>query len=139
MRLLHHPPPQQAIAWSASWMRAATIREQEVVIEEHADPVAHGEEVLLRVHAAGLNGGGAADATARPAPAPPGSPQDIPAWRLAGEVGAGAEGRTLRGEARDGDRRRRRPGRVRDGARAQRAVPANVDYRRPRAACRRCS
>jgi len=37
-------------------MRAATIREQEIVIEEHPDPVAQAGEVLVRVHAAGLNG-----------------------------------------------------------------------------------
>jgi len=66
-------------------MRAATIREQEIVIEEHADPVAQGEEVLVRVHAAGLNG---ADMMQRRGlyPAPPGSPQDIPGMELAGEV-----------------------------------------------------
>ena len=68
-------------------MRAATIREQEVVIEEHADPVAQGEEVLVRVQAAGLNGG---DMMQRRGlyPAPPGSPQDIPGMELAGEVAA---------------------------------------------------
>jgi NADPH:quinone reductase len=68
-------------------MRAATIREQEIVIEEHADPVARGEEVLVRVHAAGLNG---ADMMQRRGlyPAPPGSPQDIPGMELAGEVAA---------------------------------------------------
>jgi NADPH:quinone reductase len=68
-------------------MRAATIREQELVIEEHSDPVAQGEEVLVRVHAAGLNG---ADMMQRRGlyPAPPGSPQDIPGMELAGEVAA---------------------------------------------------
>jgi NADPH:quinone reductase len=74
-------------------MRAATIREQEIVIEEHADPVAQAGEVLVRVHAAGLNG---ADMMQRRGlyPAPPGSPQDIPGMELAGEVaalGPGAE------------------------------------------------
>ncbi|HXW58638.1 MAG TPA: zinc-binding dehydrogenase [Solirubrobacteraceae bacterium] len=66
-------------------MRAATIRDGEIVIEEHADPVAAGEEVLVRVHAAGLNG---ADMMQRRGlyPAPPGSPQDIPGMELAGEV-----------------------------------------------------
>jgi putative PIG3 family NAD(P)H quinone oxidoreductase len=68
-------------------MRAATIREHEIVIEEHADPVAQGEEVLVRVHAAGLNG---ADMMQRRGlyPAPPGCPQDIPGMELAGEVAA---------------------------------------------------
>ena len=74
-------------------MRAATIREKEIVIEEHPDPVAQADEVLVRVHAAGLNG---ADMMQRRGlyPAPPGSPQDIPGMEFAGEVaavGAGAE------------------------------------------------
>ncbi|MHB8241206.1 MAG: zinc-binding dehydrogenase [Solirubrobacteraceae bacterium] len=74
-------------------MRAATIRDNEIVIEEHADPVAGSEEVLVRVHGAGLNG---ADMMQRRGlyPAPPGSPQDIPGMELAGEVialGPGAE------------------------------------------------
>jgi putative PIG3 family NAD(P)H quinone oxidoreductase len=74
-------------------MRAATIREKEIVIEEHPDPVALAGEVLVRVRAAGLNG---ADMMQRRGlyPAPPGSPQDIPGMELAGEVaalGAGAE------------------------------------------------
>ena len=74
-------------------MRAATIREQEIVIEEHPDPEPGAGEVLVRVHAAGLNG---ADMMQRRGlyPAPPGSPQDIPGMELAGEVavlGAGAE------------------------------------------------
>jgi NADPH:quinone reductase len=66
-------------------MRAATIREQEIVIEEHPDPVAQAGEVLVRVHAAGLNG---ADMMQRRGlyPAPAGSPQDIPGMEFAGEV-----------------------------------------------------
>jgi NADPH2:quinone reductase len=68
-------------------MRAATIREKEIVIEEHPDPVAQAGEVLVRVHAAGLNG---ADMMQRRGlyPAPPGYPQDIPGMELAGEVAA---------------------------------------------------
>jgi NADPH:quinone reductase len=74
-------------------MRAVTIREQELVIEEHPDPVPGAGEVLVRVRAAGLNG---ADMMQRRGlyPAPPGSPQDIPGMELAGEVaalGPGAE------------------------------------------------
>ncbi|MGO9319746.1 MAG: zinc-binding dehydrogenase [Solirubrobacteraceae bacterium] len=74
-------------------MRAVTIREKQIVIEEHPDPVAQAGEVLVRVHAAGLNG---ADMMQRRGlyPAPPGSPQDIPGMELAGEVaalGPGAE------------------------------------------------
>jgi NADPH:quinone reductase len=68
-------------------MRAATIRDQEVVIEEHPDPVPGAGEVLVRVRAAGLNG---ADMMQRRGlyPAPPGCPQDIPGMELAGEVAA---------------------------------------------------
>ncbi len=74
-------------------VRAATIRDNEIVIEEHPDPVAGAGEVLVRVRAAGLNG---ADMMQRRGlyPAPPGSPQDIPGMELAGEVadlGDGAE------------------------------------------------
>jgi NADPH:quinone reductase len=74
-------------------MRAATIRDKQVVIEQHPDPVAGTGEVLVRIHAAGLNG---ADMMQRRGlyPAPPGSPQDIPGMELAGEVaalGPGAE------------------------------------------------
>ena len=68
-------------------MRAATIRDKEIVIEEHPDPVPGSGELLVRVHAAGLNG---ADMMQRRGlyPAPPGAPQDIPGMELAGEVGA---------------------------------------------------
>jgi NADPH:quinone reductase len=68
-------------------MRAVTIREREIAIEEHPDPVAQAGEVLVRVRAAGLNG---ADMMQRRGlyPAPPGSPQDIPGMELAGEVAA---------------------------------------------------
>ncbi len=74
-------------------MRAATIRDKQIVIEEHPDPVPGAGEVLVRVRAAGLNG---ADMMQRRGlyPAPAGSPQDIPGMELAGEVaalGGGAE------------------------------------------------
>ncbi|HEY5045604.1 MAG TPA: zinc-binding dehydrogenase [Solirubrobacteraceae bacterium] len=74
-------------------MRAVTIRDKQVVIEEHPDPTPGSGEVLVRVHAAGLNG---ADMMQRKGfyPAPTGSPPDIPGLELAGEVsalGAGAE------------------------------------------------
>jgi putative PIG3 family NAD(P)H quinone oxidoreductase len=74
-------------------MRAVTIREQELVIEEHPDPVPGKGELLVRVRAAGLNG---ADMHQRRGlyPAPPGWPQEIPGMELAGEVvllGEGAE------------------------------------------------
>jgi NADPH:quinone reductase len=74
-------------------VRAATIRDNEIVIEEHPDPEPGKGEVLVRVHAAGLNG---ADMMQRRGlyPAPPDSPQDIPGMELAGEIverGPGAE------------------------------------------------
>ncbi len=74
-------------------MRAVTIREREIVIEEHPDPLPGAGEALVRVHAAGLNG---ADMMQRRGlyPAPAGSPQDIPGMEFAGEVvalGPGAE------------------------------------------------
>src|SRR4051812_49951006 len=74
-------------------MRAATIRDGSVVVEEHPDPQPARGEILVRVRAAGLNG---ADMLQRKGayPAPPGSPPDIPGLELAGEVlarGPGAE------------------------------------------------
>ena len=74
-------------------MRAATIRDGQVVVAEHPDPQPGAGEVLVRVHAAGLNG---ADVLQRAGhyPPPPGSPPDIPGLELAGEVvarGPGAE------------------------------------------------
>src|ERR1700753_1294532 len=67
-------------------MRAATIK-------EHPDPVPGSGEVLVKVHAAGLNGADMMQLAGH-YPAPPGSPQDIPGLELAGEVvdrGPGAE------------------------------------------------
>jgi putative PIG3 family NAD(P)H quinone oxidoreductase len=74
-------------------VRAATIREQQIVIEEHPDPVPGLGEVLVRVRAAGLNGGDMMQLRGL-YPAPPGSPADIPGMEMAGEVaalGPGAE------------------------------------------------
>ncbi len=74
-------------------MRAVTIREQEIVIEEHPDPAPGTGEVLVRVRAAGLNGADMMQLRGL-YPAPPGSPQDIPGMELAGEVvalGPGSE------------------------------------------------
>jgi NADPH2:quinone reductase len=74
-------------------MRAVTIRDKEISVEDHPDPEPGKGEVLVRVRAAGING---ADMMQRRGvyPAPPGSPQDIPGLELAGEVlarGPGAE------------------------------------------------
>src|SRR5438552_10351685 len=72
-------------------MRAATIRDGEVVVAEHPDPAPGAGEILVRVRAAGLNG---ADMLQRKGfyPAPPGSPPDIPGLELAGEVVARGRG-----------------------------------------------
>jgi len=74
-------------------MRAATVRDNQVLVEEHSDPEPGHGEVLVQVRAAGLNG---ADLLQRKGayPAPPGSPPDIPGLELAGEIltlGPGAE------------------------------------------------
>jgi NADPH2:quinone reductase len=74
-------------------MRAATIRDGEISVQEHPDPEPARGEVLVRVRAAGLNGADMHQLRGR-YPAPPGSPQDIPGLELAGEVaavGPGAE------------------------------------------------
>jgi NADPH:quinone reductase-like Zn-dependent oxidoreductase len=74
-------------------MRAVTIRDNQVVVEDHPDPVPGAGEVLVRVRAAGING---ADVMQRRGlyPAPPGSPADIPGLELAGEVAALGPGAT---------------------------------------------
>ncbi len=74
-------------------MRAVTVRDKQIVVEEHPDPEPQRGEILVRVRAAGLNG---ADMLQRKGgyPAPPGSPADIPGLEFAGEVietGPGAE------------------------------------------------
>jgi putative PIG3 family NAD(P)H quinone oxidoreductase len=66
-------------------MRAVTIRDQDLVIEEHPDPEPGSGEVLIKVHAAGLNGADMHQRLGR-YPAPPGVPPDIPGLELAGEV-----------------------------------------------------
>ena len=74
-------------------MRAATISDKQLTVTEHADPVLCGGEVLVKVHAAGLNGADQMQLAGH-YPAPAGAPQDIPGLELAGEVvdrGPGAE------------------------------------------------
>jgi putative PIG3 family NAD(P)H quinone oxidoreductase len=68
-------------------MRAATIRDGEVFVEEHPDPVAGAGQVLVRVRGAGLNGADQMQLAGR-YPAPPGSSPDIPGLELAGVVEA---------------------------------------------------
>jgi NADPH2:quinone reductase len=66
-------------------MRAATVRDGEIVVEDHPDPTPGHGEVLIRVRAAALNG---ADMMQKRGlyPAPAGWPQDIPGLDVAGEV-----------------------------------------------------
>ena len=68
-------------------MRAVTVSDGNLLIEDHPDPEPGQNQVLVRVHGAGLNG---ADMLQRRGayPAPPGEPQDIPGLELAGEVTA---------------------------------------------------
>jgi len=68
-------------------MRAATIRDGEIVVQEHPDPEPGPWEVLVRIRAAGLNGADMHQLRGG-YPAPHGSPQDIPGLELAGEVAA---------------------------------------------------
>ena len=79
-------------------MRAVTIREGKLTVEEHPDPAPGSGEVLVRVRAAGING---ADMMQRRGlyPAPPGDPQDIPGLELAGEVVARGPGADRFGES----------------------------------------
>ena len=72
-------------------MRAATIRDGGITVQEHPDPAPQAGEVLVRVRAAGLNG---ADMLQLKGgyPAPPGAPPDIPGLELAGEVLATGDG-----------------------------------------------
>jgi len=74
-------------------MRAVTIRDGELSIEQHPDPRPGAGEVLVRVRSAGINGADMLQRRGR-YPAPPGSPQDIPGLELAGEVAALGDGAT---------------------------------------------
>ena len=68
-------------------MRAVTVVDKQLSVQDRPDPEPGAGEVLIRVRAAGLNG---ADMMQRRGlyPAPPGAPADIPGLELAGEVGA---------------------------------------------------
>jgi NADPH:quinone reductase len=81
-------------------VRAVTIQDGTLVVEDRPDPEPGKGELLVRVRAAGLNG---ADMLQRRGvyPAPPGSPADIPGLELAGEVAAVGPGAERFGE---GDR-----------------------------------
>ena len=111
-------------------MRALTIQDGSLVVEDRSDPEPGVGEVLVRVRGAGING---ADMLQRKGayPAPPGSPPDIPGLELAGEVTALGPGARRFGE---GDRVMAVVG---GGGQAELAVvhertampvPANIDW-----------
>ncbi len=74
-------------------MRAATIVDGQILVQEHPDPEPGSGEVLVAVHAAGLNGADMMQ-LAGGYPPPPGVPVDIPGLELAGEVVALGPGAT---------------------------------------------
>jgi NADPH:quinone reductase len=81
-------------------MRAVTIRDKQLSVEDHPDPEPGAGECLVRVRAAGLNGADIMQLRGH-YPAPPGAPQDIPGLELAGEVVARGPGAA---RFSDGDR-----------------------------------
>jgi putative PIG3 family NAD(P)H quinone oxidoreductase len=109
---------------------ATVVGEGRVEPREHPDPVPGHGEVLVRVHAAGLNRTDLSQAAGH-YPAPPGSPPDIPGLELAGTVARNGPGAT---RFQPGDRVMAIVG---GGAQAQfatvherqlMAVPANLDW-----------
>jgi NADPH2:quinone reductase len=66
-------------------VRAATIRDGQIRVEEHPDPAPGAGELLVRVDAAGINGADLHQLAGR-YPPPPGAPRDIPGLEMAGEV-----------------------------------------------------
>jgi putative PIG3 family NAD(P)H quinone oxidoreductase len=68
-------------------VRAATIKDGSLVVEERPDPEPARGELLVRVRGAGINGADMIQLKGH-YPAPPGSPPDIPGLELAGEVAA---------------------------------------------------
>ncbi|MEY2422504.1 MAG: NADPH:quinone reductase [Acidimicrobiaceae bacterium] len=72
-------------------MKAVTIVDGALEWRDHPDPVPGKGELLVHVHAAGLNNADLMQ-VAGFYPAPPGNPQDIPGMELAGEVIAVGDG-----------------------------------------------
>ena len=136
-------------------MRAVTIVDGDLQYLEHPDPVPGDTELVVAVHAAGINN---ADLMQRVGfyPAPPGSPPDIPGMELAGEVVAtgrrttrfvgrrsrhGRGGRRCAGRARRRGRTRRHGGADASELARGRRIPRGVLHRlrrarSPSAACR---
>ena len=99
-------------------MRATTIRDGRIFVEEHPDPVPQAGELLVRVKAAGLNGADMLQLAGR-YPPPPGRAGRHPGPRARRRGGRlRPRRRPLRARRpRDGGGRRRRPGRARGRAR----------------------
>ncbi|MBO9531850.1 MAG: zinc-binding dehydrogenase [Solirubrobacteraceae bacterium] len=74
-------------------MRAVTIKDGEIVVDDRPDPEPGLGEVLVQVATAGLNGADLLQVRGA-YPAPPGSPADIPGLELAGTVVGLGEGAT---------------------------------------------
>ncbi|HWT24554.1 MAG TPA: zinc-binding dehydrogenase [Solirubrobacteraceae bacterium] len=72
-------------------MRAATIRDGTVSVQEHPDPEPEAGELLVRVRAAGINGADLLQLSGN-YPPPAGAPADIPGLECAGEVVATGRG-----------------------------------------------
>ncbi|HET7128046.1 MAG TPA: zinc-binding dehydrogenase [Gaiellaceae bacterium] len=68
-------------------MRAATIIDGRIEVDERADPVPGDDEVLIRVHAAGINGADLAQRAGRYPP--PAGATDVPGLECAGETADG--------------------------------------------------
>jgi NADPH2:quinone reductase len=66
-------------------VKAVVVEDGEVVVAERPDPRPAGDEMLVAVRAAGLNGADIAQAAGR-YPPPPGAPAEILGLELAGEV-----------------------------------------------------
>jgi NADPH:quinone reductase len=66
-------------------VRAVTIRDRQLTVEDHPDPEPGSGEVLVKVRAAGLNGADQMQLRGG-YPPPPYAPKDIPGLELAGEV-----------------------------------------------------
>lgn len=69
-------------------MQAAVVSNGRIEVEERHDPAPREGELLIRVHAAGVNAADLAQAAGR-YPAPPGAPQDVPGLECAGDTDDG--------------------------------------------------
>jgi len=76
-------------------MRAVAARDAELFVEERPDPLPGAGEVLVKVHAAGLNGADMAQRRGLYPPPPGTADPDVLGMELAGEVVTNGEGATL--------------------------------------------